>query len=104
MHLKLLRSGAIVILDNLQSHKGKAVRDATGGADARLLLLPPFSPDLNPIKQVFAKLKHLLREAAKRTAEATWRGIGDILSQFSPNDAANTSSTQAMRCPKVIML
>ena len=81
-----LRPGDIVILDNLQSHKGKAVRAAIRAAGARLLFLPPYSPDLNPIEQVFAKLKHLLRKAAKRTAEATWRGIGDILSQFSPNE------------------
>jgi len=78
-----LRPGDIVILDNLQSHKGKAVRDAIRAAGARLLFLPAYSPDLNPIEQVFAKLKHLLRKAAKRTPEDTWRSIGELLNHFS---------------------
>jgi transposase len=72
-----LRPGDIVILDNLQSHKGKAVQEAIRTAGARLLFLPAYSPDLNPIEQVFAKLKHLMRKAAKRTPEDTWRSIGD---------------------------
>jgi transposase len=62
-----LKPGDIVILDNLGSHKGKAVRKAIRAAGARLLFLPPYSPDLNPIEQVFAKLKTLLRKAAERT-------------------------------------
>ena len=66
-----LKPGDVVILDNLGSHKGKAVRHAIRAAGARLLFLPPYSPDLNPIEQVFAKLKHLLRKAAKRSVETT---------------------------------
>jgi transposase len=79
-----LRPGDIVILDNLQSHKGKAVREAIRTAGARLLFLPAYSPDLNPIEQVFAKLKHLMRKAAKRTHEDTWRRIGELLNHVSP--------------------
>lgn len=66
-----LSPGDIVIMDNLGSHKGQAVRSAIRRAGAKLLFLPPYSPDLNPIEQVFAKLKLLLRKAAERTVEAT---------------------------------
>jgi transposase len=66
-----LRPGDIVIIDNLGSHKGKAVRQAIRAAGAKLFFLPPYSPDLNPIEQVFAKLKTLLRKAAERSVEAT---------------------------------
>ena len=83
-----LRPGDIVILDNLGSHKGKAVRQAIRIAGARLLFLPPYSPDLNPIEQVFAKLKHLLRKAAKRTVEDTWRAIGGLINSFPPDECA----------------
>ena len=81
-----LRPGDIVILDNLASHKSKAVRAIIRAAGARLFFLPPYSPDLNPIEQVFAKLKHLLRKAAERTFEATWKRIGALLDCFSPNE------------------
>src|ERR1700690_290323 len=84
-----LRPGDIVIMDNLGSHKGKAVRRAIRAAGARLFFLPPYSPDLNPIEQVFAKLKTLLRKAAERTVEATWRRIGALLDAFSPQECAN---------------
>jgi transposase len=84
-----LRPGDIVIIDNLGSHKGKAVRRAIRAAGARLFFLPPYSPDLNPIEQVFAKLKTLLRKAAERTVEATWRRIGTLLDAFSPQECAN---------------
>ena len=76
-----LKPGDIVIIDNLGSHKGKAVRHAIRTAGAKLFFLPPDSPDLNPIEQVFAKLKTLLRKAAERTVEATWRRIGALISQ-----------------------
>jgi transposase len=76
-------------MDNLGSHKGKAVRRAIRAAGAKLFFLPPYSPDLNPIEQVFAKLKTLLRKAAERTVEATWRRIGSLLKQFSPHECAN---------------
>jgi transposase len=74
-------------MDNLGSHKGHAVRQATRSAGARLLFLPPYSPDLNPIEQMFAKLKTLLRKAAERTVEATWRRI--LLGCFTPQECAN---------------
>jgi transposase len=84
-----LRPGDIVIADNLGSHKGRAVRAAIRKAGAKLFFLPPYSPDLNPIEQVFAKLKTLLRKAAERTIEETWRRIGQLLSTFSPSECAN---------------
>ena len=84
-----LKPGDIVILDNLGSHKGEAVRKAIRAAGARLLFLPPYSPDLNPIEQVFAKLKTLLRKAAERTVEATWKRIGTLLDRFTPAECAN---------------
>jgi transposase len=84
-----LRPGDIVIIDNLGSHKGKPVRRAIRAAGAKLFFLPPYSPDLNPIEQVFAKLKTLLRKAAERTAEATWKRIGALLSAFTPQECAN---------------
>ena len=81
-----LRPGDIVILDNLGSHKGKAVRRAVRAAGARLLFLPPYSPDLNPIEQVFAKLKYLMRKAAERTFDTTWKRIGQLLDCFKPDE------------------
>ena len=84
-----LKPGDIVIMDNLGSHKGPAVRKAIRAAGARLLFLPPYSPDLNPIEQVFAKLKTLLRKARCRTVEATWRRIGELLPRFAPAECAN---------------
>lgn len=81
-----LRPGDIVILDNLSSHKGKAVRKAIRAAGARILFLPAYSPDLNPIEQVFAKLKHFMRKAAKRTKEETWKNIGNLLTLFPPDE------------------
>ena len=84
-----LNPGDIVIMDNLGSHKGKAVRKAIRAAGAKLFFLPPYSPDLNPIEQVFAKLKTLLRKAAERTTEDTWKRIGQLLDAFSPAECAN---------------
>jgi transposase len=84
-----LSPGDVVIMDNLGSHKGGAVRKAIRAAGAKLLFLPPYSPDLNPIEQVFAKLKLLLRKAAERTVEATWQRIGKLLDAFTPNECAN---------------
>ena len=81
--LPTLRPGDIVIMDNLGSHKGKAVRQLIRSAGAKLFLLPKYSPDLNPIEQVFAKLKHFLRKAAARTVEAVCRAIGDVLQRFT---------------------
>jgi transposase len=84
-----LKPGDVVIMDNLGSHKGKAVRQAIRAAGARLLFLPPYSPDLNPIEQVFAKLKHLLRHAQERNPEDTWRRIGTLLDNFTPQECNN---------------
>jgi transposase len=84
-----LKPGDIVVMDNLGSHKGNAIRAAIRNQGARLLFLPPYSPDLNPIEQMFAKLKHLMRKAAERTVEATWRRIGTLLDQFSKQECAN---------------
>jgi transposase len=79
----------VVVIDNLGSHKGTAVRSAIRAAGARLLFLPPYSPDLNPIEQVFAKLKALLRKAQERTVEGLWRRIGELLRAFPPRECAN---------------
>lgn len=84
-----LQPGDVVVMDNLSSHKGKAVRKAIRKAKAHLIFLPPYSPDLNPIEQVFAKLKTLLRKAQERTVEATWRRIGQLLDNFTPSECAN---------------
>ena len=84
-----LSPGDIVIIDNLGSHKGKLTRQAIRDAGAKLFFLPPYSPDLNPIEQVFAKLKTLLRKADERSVEATWRRIGTLLDHFTPTECAN---------------
>ena len=85
----VLKPGDLVIMDNLGSHKGRAVRAAIRRVGAKLFFLPPYSPDLNPIEQVFAKLKTLLRKAEERTVEATWRRIGQLLDAFTPAECAN---------------
>jgi transposase len=87
--LPTLSLGDIVIMDNLGSHKRPAVRRLVRAAGAKLFFLPPYSPDLNPIEQVFAKLKTLLRKADERTIEATWRRIGSLLDCFTPAECAN---------------
>ena len=89
MLVPTLSPGDVVIMDNLGSHKGLAVRRAIRAAGAKLFFLPPYSPDLNPIEQVFAKLKTLLRKAEARTVETTWRRIGQILTQFTSRECAN---------------
>ena len=87
--LPTLREGDIVIMDNLGSHKGKAVRTLIRSTGAKLLFLPKYSPDLNPIEQVFAKLKHLLRKAAARTGETVCAAIGEIPMAYTPEECAN---------------
>jgi transposase len=84
-----LYPGDIVILDNLGSHKGKQAQRLIRAAGAHLIFLPPYSPDLNPIEQVFAKLKHLMRKASSRTVEATWRSAGELLANFTPEECGN---------------
>lgn len=84
-----LRRGDIVVLDNLPAHKISAVRAAIRAAGAQFFLLPPYSPDLNPIEMVFAKLKTLLRQDPQRTVEALWGRIGQLLNQFTSHECAN---------------
>ena len=84
-----LRPNDIVIADNLSSHTGAAVRRAIRAVGARLILLPKYSPDLNPIEQVFAKFKHLLRKAAARTRETVCNAIADLLGSYTPEECAN---------------
>ena len=84
-----LRPGELVIMDNLGSHKGKAVRQAIRSAGAKLFFLPKYSPDLNPIEQLFAKLKHMLRNAAARTVEAVVAAVGQLLDAYTAQECAN---------------
>lgn len=84
-----LSPGDIVIVDNLGSHKSKAVRMAIRATGAHLFFLPKYSPDLNPIEQVFAKLKHFLRKTAARTIETVCAAIGHLLGTFTAQECAN---------------
>ena len=84
-----LRSGDVVIMDNLSSHKRQRVREIIEEAGARLVFLPPYSPDLNPIEMIFAKVKQLLRSLACRTRDALWRTMQSVLDQVTPTDARN---------------
>jgi transposase len=84
-----LKPGDIVILDNLASHKVAGVREAINARGASLVYLPPYSPDLNPIEQAFAKLKALLRKIAARTVSTLWDALGDVLDRFTPQECAN---------------
>lgn len=86
MLVPTLSKGDIVILDNLGSHKGKPARKAIREAGAHLLFLPPYSPDLNPIEMMFAKLKALLRKADQRTVQSTWQCVGKLLDTVSPTE------------------
>jgi transposase len=84
-----LQPGDIVIADNLGSHKVAGVKEAIAAKGATILYLPPYSPDLNPIEKLFAKLKALLRKAAIRTVDALWDHIGVLLDAFSPDECRN---------------
>ena len=84
-----LEPGDIVIMDNLPAHKVQGVRQAIEAKGAELRYLPPYSPDLNPIEQAFAKLKALLRKAAERSIEGLWTTIGKLLDRFSPTKCQN---------------
>jgi len=84
-----LSAGDYVIMDNLPSHKVAGVRDAIEARGAKLIYLPPYSPDLNPIEQAFAKLKALLRKIAARTVTTLWDALGDLLDRFTPQECAN---------------
>jgi transposase len=84
-----LLPGDVVVMDNLPAHKVAGIQEAIQAAGASLLYLPPYSPDLNPIEQLFAKLKALLRKAATRTKEALWATIGELLDRFSAKECQN---------------
>jgi transposase len=84
-----LKPGDIVIMDNLGSHKSAALRSILKAAGARLWYLPPYSPDLNPIEQAFAKIKHCMRAAQKRSIDETWPHIGSLLATILPNECNN---------------
>lgn len=84
-----LTPGDIVVMDNLAAHKVPGVREAIEAAGASLLHLPPYSPDFNPIEQLFAKLKALLRKASERSVEALWNRIAHLLDAFTPPECAN---------------
>ena len=84
-----LRPGDVVVMDNLPAHKVSGVREAIKAAGASPMYLPSYSPDLNPIEQVFAKLKTLLRKAAARTKEALWDAIGRLVDTFKPDECRN---------------
>jgi len=80
-----LTAGDVVITDNLGRHKRQAIRPV----GAKLLFLPPYSPDLNPVEQVFAKLNALLSKAGERSIETTWRRMGALLGEFNPQECSN---------------
>jgi len=84
-----MRCSAVVVMDNLSSHKRDATRKLIEDAEAHVLFLPPYSPDLNPIEMVFAKVKQLLRSLACRTCKALWEAMQSILDKITPTDAAN---------------
>ncbi|MWV25892.1 IS630 family transposase, partial [Methylobacterium sp. 2A] len=86
----VLRAGDTVILDNLQAHKVAGVREAIEAVGARVLYLPPYSPEFNPIEQIFAKLKHLLRTAVARTVPDLWAAIRDAFTRFTPDECRNS--------------
>ena len=87
--LPTLSKGDIVVMDNLPVHKVAGVAEAIKAVGARVLYLPPYSPDLNPIEQMFAKLKALLRKAKERTIDDLWNRIGQLLNEFSATECAN---------------
>jgi transposase len=84
-----LEKGDVVVMDNLAAHKVAGVRETIRAAGASFLYLPSYSPDLNPIEQLFAKLKALLRKAAARTRDTLWSTIGLLLDTFSPSECQN---------------
>jgi transposase len=84
-----LSPGDVVVLDNLAAHKVAGVREAIQAVEASFLYLPPYSPDFNPIEQLFSKLKALLRKAAARIKEALWSTIGELLEAFPEHECRN---------------
>ena len=88
-----LGRGDVVIMDNLSSHKRASVREAIEAAGARLMFLPPYSPDFNPIEKAFARLKAMLRRAGERTVSGLWSLIGKLVDLFQPQECANYFSS-----------
>jgi len=84
-----LRAGDVVILDNLPGHKSEEAAALVAACGAKLRFLPPYSPDLTPIEMLFSKLKTLLRKAERRTRDALWRNISDLIDAFTPDECAN---------------
>jgi len=84
-----LRTGDIVVMDNLSSHKGAKIRQVIEGRGAKLIYLPPYSPDLNPIEMLFSKVKQTLRGLALRTQHGLWTSMQSVLNHVTPSDAAN---------------
>lgn len=99
-----LRPGDIVVMDNLPAHKISGVREAIEKVGARLLFLPPYSPDFNPIEMAFSKLKALLRKAAARTIEDLWSAVADCLPAFTRRNAGTTSRRPDMTRTKSNLL
>jgi transposase len=87
--VRQLQPGDLVVMDNLSSHKSEKTRVLIAAAGAQLLFLPPYSPDLNPIEMIFAKIKQALRSLACRSREALWGAIQSVLDRVSPADAAH---------------
>ena len=102
--LPTLSPGDIVVMDNLGSHKRRAIRQAIRAVGAKLLFLPPYSPDLNPIEQVFAKLKTLLRKLDPRSIEQPGRASASSSTPSAPKSAQTTSQTLDMPQPERIRL
>ena len=84
-----LSTGDTVVMDNLPCHKVAGIREAIESVGAKLVYLPPYSPDLNPIEQAFAKLKTLLRKTGERTRDGLWDAIARILRHYSPDECRN---------------
>ena len=84
-----LQIGDVVVMDNLPAHKTSGVRDAIENAGAKLMFLPPYSPDFNPIENAFSKLKAMLRGRAERKIDALWDAVGAVLPRFTPAECAN---------------
>jgi len=99
-----LRPGDLVVADNLGCHRSREVRAALRAVGARLMLLPKYSPDLNPIEQVFAKLKHLLRKAQARSRDAVCTTIGALLHTYTPQECANYLTNSGYNGRNVIPL
>lgn len=87
--MPVLKPGDIVIMDNLGRHTSAAIRQIIRTASARLWFLPPYSPDLNPIEQAFAEIKHRMRQAQKRAIEDIWRHIGSLVTTINPGECSN---------------